>query len=94
MIIFMGLKSLLPHWMNRFEELPGFWIINQVEHLINQRINQTPPTNRIDLLQLMLDASTSNTVQVSSLFLLLIFKSTNSFEGSYRSITNVQTITL
>ena len=57
MIIFMGLKSILPRFMNRFEELPGFWIINQVENLINQRINQTPSTNRIDLLELMLDAA-------------------------------------
>ena len=66
MIIFMGLKSIVPRFMNRFEELPGFWIINQVETLINQRINQTPSTNRIDLLQLMLDAASSNPLPVNS----------------------------
>jgi len=64
MSIFMGLRSIAPRFMNHFEELPGFWIINQVQHVVNQRIAQTEPPNRIDLLQLMLDAATSNQVKV------------------------------
>lgn len=79
MAVFFGLKLIMPRFMNRFEELPGFWIINQVEHLINQRINnRIESTNRIDLLQLMLDASTSNQVHVSLLnFLSLCLSKSN-----------------
>jgi hypothetical protein len=64
MFIFMGLRSIVPSFMNRFEELPGFWIINRVKDVVNQRIAQTEPKTRIDLLQLMLDAATSNQVKV------------------------------
>jgi hypothetical protein len=65
MTIFIGLRLIIPRFMNRFEELPGFWIINQVQNIINQRIKKTESSNRIDLLQLMLDAATSDQVKVS-----------------------------
>lgn len=64
MTIFIGLRSIIPQFMNRFEELPGFWIINQVKDVINQRIKHKQTNNPIDLLQLMLNAATSNQVKV------------------------------
>jgi hypothetical protein len=64
MAIFMGLRSIAPRFMNRFEELPGFWIINQVQRVVNERLARREPQSRIDLLQLMLDAATSDQVKV------------------------------
>ena len=57
MAMFHTMRTLVPSLMNRFEELPGFWIINQVKNVINQRVSKTNESSRIDLLQLMLSAA-------------------------------------
>ena len=65
LFILMGLRLVVPRFMNRFEELPGFWIINQVRNVINERIEKkTSSLTRLDLLQLMLNAVHSDHVKV------------------------------
>ena len=68
MILFNGLRYVAPRIMVNFEELPGLWIINQVKQVIDARIAKVKSgeegQRRIDLLQLMLDAATSNEVKV------------------------------
>lgn len=70
--IYMGLRSILPRFMNRFEELPGFWIMNQVQSVIKERTQRKERSDRVDLLQLMLDAATLEDIQVNISYLLLM----------------------
>ncbi|CAF0908761.1 unnamed protein product [Rotaria sordida] len=66
--LFNGLRYLAPSFMNQFEEIPGMWIINQVKQVIEARVikiksEANNKQRRIDLLQLMLDAVTSNEIK-------------------------------
>jgi hypothetical protein len=51
---------------NYIKELPGIWLMNRVQDVIDLR-TKSPPNlkKRVDLLQLMMDASTSDKVIVS-----------------------------
>lgn len=62
MKLFSLLRSLFPSFFNRYEEFPGFGIINQVKSVVNQRIQENDQS-QIDLLQLMINKSTSNPVK-------------------------------
>ncbi len=60
------LIKLIPPLSNYMKELPGIWLINRVQDAIDLR-TKSPPNlkERVDLLQLMMDASTSDKVIVS-----------------------------
>jgi len=60
------LTKLIPPLSNYMKELPGIWLMNRVQDVIDLR-TKSPPNlkKRVDLLQLMMDASTSDKVIVS-----------------------------
>ena len=70
MIFIYLFRKIAPTWfLSQIQELAPFWILNRVEQVINTRTaselsqNQSHP---VDLLQLMLDASTTNAIEVIS----------------------------
>ena len=66
-------RKIAPIWfLPQIEEIPGFWILNRVEQVINQRTSNEKPTYSADLLQLMLDSSTKNDIQVRN-YLFIFF---------------------
>jgi len=53
-------RKLVPKWfLPQIEESAPFWIINRVDQIINEK-----QSHSVDLLQLMLDASTKETIKV------------------------------
>ncbi|UJR34501.1 hypothetical protein I4U23_021909 [Adineta vaga] len=70
LVVFKMLRYLAPRFMSEFEELPGMWIINQVRQVIQARKDQTESEEQqyreIDLLQLMIDATTSDKINTTS----------------------------
>ena len=60
-----ALVSVMPSLDNYIGETPGSWLINRVRDVVDLR-NSTAsdPVKRMDLLQLMINASTSNNIQV------------------------------
>jgi hypothetical protein len=62
------LTKWIPFLNNYVNELPAIWLINRVQDVINLRTKSPAHLrNRVDLLQLMMDASTSEKVIVSLL---------------------------
>jgi hypothetical protein len=62
------LKRLTHKWIRTIEEMPRFWLLDRVQHLINARTESSEKDDerqRIDLLQLMLNAATRGQVKVS-----------------------------
>jgi hypothetical protein len=57
------LCALMPSLMRNVEGSPQLWISEQIKNVVKQRLNSE--NKRIDLLQLMLDASTENEIKVS-----------------------------
>jgi hypothetical protein len=67
MLLFHLFRKVAPEWfLPQIEEFPPFWMLNQVESVINARTtsNSNKKQNRVDLLQLMLDASTHDDIKV------------------------------
>jgi hypothetical protein len=62
------LRTSMPFLMSNVEEPPQLWIFKQIEHVIKQRL--ASENKRIDLLQLMLDASTQEEIKVKDFDLL------------------------
>ncbi|CAF3793429.1 unnamed protein product [Rotaria sp. Silwood1] len=60
-VIINFLRILMPSMMRNVEGLPQLWIFKQIENVVKQR--QTSQNKRIDLLQLMLDASTQEEIK-------------------------------
>ncbi|CAF4526497.1 unnamed protein product, partial [Rotaria sp. Silwood1] len=60
-----ALIRLIPSLSNYIEETPGSWLTNRVKEVVNFRNESltTSPRKRVDLLQLMIDASTLNDVK-------------------------------
>ena len=64
-------RKVAPAWfMPKIEELPAFWIMNQVENIIKARTSTRSHEKQrsVDLLQLMLDAATHHNVTVKMRF--------------------------
>lgn len=62
------LKRLIHKWIRTIEEMPRFWLLDRVQHLIDARTESSEKDNerqRIDLLQLMLNAATRGQIKVS-----------------------------
>ncbi|CAF2836633.1 unnamed protein product [Rotaria sp. Silwood2] len=55
------LHALMPSRMHNFEGPPQLWIFKQIENVVKQRL--ASQNKRIDLLQLMLDASTQQEIK-------------------------------
>ena len=60
------LTKWIPPLSSHIKELPSIWLMNRVHDVINLR-SKSPPDlrKRVDLLQLMMDVSTSDKVIVS-----------------------------
>jgi hypothetical protein len=60
------LTKWIPSLSSHIQELPSIWLMNRVHDVINLR-SKSPPNlrKRVDLLQLMMDVSTSDKVIVS-----------------------------
>jgi len=69
-IIVKIFRKYFPSLMKNKEFHPAFWIIDKVEETVKERINSGK--RRMDLIQLMLDASTQDQDQVT-LFNLIIY---------------------
>jgi hypothetical protein len=68
MISQVVLKRLTHKWIRTIEEMPRFWLLDRVQHLIDARTGSSEKDDerrRIDLLQLMLNAATRGQVKVS-----------------------------
>ena len=61
-----ALIKLFPVLKNHIEETPGSWLTNRVKEVVKLRTKPSTISEgkRIDLLQLMIDASTNESVQV------------------------------
>ncbi|CAF4346870.1 unnamed protein product [Rotaria sp. Silwood2] len=61
-----ALIRLIPALSNYIEETPGSWLTNRVKEVVNFRNKSltTSSIKRVDLLQLMINASTHNDVKV------------------------------
>lgn len=66
------LIKLFPTLSTYIEETPGSWLTNRVREVVRLRNNSStkPASKRVDLLQLMIDASTADEVKVRSLIYL------------------------
>jgi hypothetical protein len=73
------IHAIAPAWfLPQIEGLPALWILDQVETIINARrqANYSGKHHQVDLLQLMLDAVTSDNIKVNSLeHIIQIFSS-------------------
>jgi cytochrome P450 family 3 subfamily A len=68
-------QKIAPAWLlPQIEELPPFWILNRVHQIINQRTLNENQLHPIDLLQLMLDASTKDDVKVRNFIYFFLVK--------------------
>ncbi|CAF3822196.1 unnamed protein product [Rotaria sordida] len=54
---------ILHKWKKTAEELPRFWFVDRLHHVVNARASLDETERRIDLLQLMLDVATSNEIK-------------------------------
>ena len=64
--IFRLLTTLIPPLNKYIPEISGYWLMNRVQDVVDLRAKSSPDSkNRVDLLQLMLDASTNDDIQVS-----------------------------
>lgn len=71
MIGLVLLKRFAHKFIPSIEEMPRFWLINRLKYLIDQRTKYNEDHNNkriVDLLQLMLDTATRDTVKVCRLF--------------------------
>ena len=61
-----ALIKMIPALNSYIEETPGSWLTNRVKEVVHLRTKSSPvrSVKRTDLLQLMIDASTSDDVQV------------------------------
>jgi hypothetical protein len=59
----------MPSIMRNVEGSPQLWIFKQIENVVKQRLNSK--NKRINLLQLMLDASTEQEIQIRSIIELI-----------------------
>jgi hypothetical protein len=61
-----ALMKLLPFLSNYIQEIPILWLLNNVQKVVDIRIESsaTNSVKRIDLLQLMMDASISEKITV------------------------------
>lgn len=74
------LRALMPQLLTKVEELPGYWIMHQAEEVVSARIaakksSEQRASNRIDLLQLMVDAMSANGTQVCLLYIFRLHSS-------------------
>jgi len=79
-----ALIKIFPALSSYIEETPGSWLTNRVREVVKLRSNPsstTPVGKRVDLLQLMMDASTHDKVQVRLIVLSSIIYLI--FLGSY-----------
>jgi hypothetical protein len=62
-----ALIKIIPSLSSYIEETPGSWLTNRVREVVKLRNKSTttPTIKRVDLLQLMIDASTHGDVKVS-----------------------------
>ena len=56
------LIKLLPFLSSYIKEVPTLWLMNRIQAIVDVR--NKSPSKRVDLLQLMLDASTQDEVKV------------------------------
>ncbi len=70
-----ALIKIIPALSSYIEETPGSWLTNRVREVVKLRTTSTitPAAKRVDLLQLMIDASTQDEVKVSLLILSRMF---------------------
>ena len=62
-VLFHLFRKLAPAWfLPQIEEDSAFWIINRAEEIINQKLSNDQQARSVDLLQLMLDASTKDSI--------------------------------
>lgn len=64
------LIRLFPVLKNYIEETPGSWLTNRVKEVVQLRMKsvQDSEDKRMDLLQLMIDASTTESINVKKIF--------------------------
>jgi cytochrome P450 len=79
-ILFYLFRKIAPAWfLPQIEEAPPFWIINRAQQIIDKKLSNDQQTYSIDLLQLMLDASTKDSINNESKVLHQDEVSTNIF---------------
>jgi hypothetical protein len=65
MLLIYLFRKIAPDWfLPQIKELGASWIINRVSQIINAKTSNENQIHSVDLLQLMLDASTKNAIQV------------------------------
>jgi hypothetical protein len=70
-----ALIKIIPSLSSYIEETPGSWLTNRVREVVKLR-NKSSPTSdikRVDLLQLMIDASTHDEVKVRLIICNLLY---------------------
>ena len=68
-------RKIAPEWfLPQIKELGPFWILNRVSQVINTKTSNEKQINSVDLLQLMLDASTKDAIQVRNYIDILFIK--------------------
>ena len=65
MLLVYLFRKIVPAWfLPQLEELPPTWILHRVKQVIDSRTSNEKQSRSVDLLQLMLDASTKHKIQV------------------------------
>ena len=60
-------RKITPLWfLPQIEEADRFWIMNRAQEIINQKLSNNQQAHSVDLLQLMLDSSTKDSVNDES----------------------------
>ena len=69
------LTKVIPSLKKYIPEMPAYWLMNRVQDVVDLRTKSSSDLiKRVDLLQLMIDASTNEPVQVRFLLLILLFE--------------------
>jgi cytochrome P450 len=80
MLLLHLFRKIVPAWfLPQIEEMAPFWILNRVNQVINMRTTAKSDPKQphpVDLLQLMLDASTKDAIKVSGL-IVIVFRVTS-----------------
>jgi hypothetical protein len=74
LVIRRSLIRLMPNLSQYIEETPGSWLIDRVKDVVDHRVRTQQDSREkcIDLLQLMIDASTDHRIQVRSRHIVFI----------------------
>ena len=79
-ILFHLFRKIAPAWfLPQIEEDAPFWIMNRAQEIINQKLSNDQQAHSVDLLQLMLDVSTKDSINDESKVLHQDELSTNIF---------------